>query len=99
MVTINPEFRRVSDRTSRVCSPASVLPDVGVVHTGDDQHAGSRSNHRCCDAGTRVKFLALETPSDGNGHISFGDDAGQLGKFSRINHRFPKCERNDLRWL
>ena len=53
-----------------ISGSASVLPDVGVVHAGDDQHAGPRSNHGGCDTRSRVQVLALEAPSDGDGHIS-----------------------------
>ena len=50
--TINIQLSSVSDRSSRICGPACVFPNVGVVHVGDDQHAGPRSNHRGCDTWT-----------------------------------------------
>ena len=34
-----------------ISGPASVLPDVGVVHAGDDEHAGSLAKHGRGDAG------------------------------------------------
>ena len=58
---------------------------MGVVHTGDDQHAGPRAHHRGCDARSRVQVLALEAPSDGDGHVPVGDGAGQLGKGSGVD--------------
>ena len=51
-ITIDIQFCRMSDRSSRISGPASVLPNVGVVHVGYDQHAGPCSNHRGCDTWT-----------------------------------------------
>ena len=76
MITINPEFRRVSDGTSRVSSPTSVLPDVGVVDTGDDQHAGPRPHHGGADARAGVELLSLEAPGDGDRRVASGYDTG-----------------------
>ena len=45
-----------------ISGPASVLPDVGVVHAGDHQHAHSLPEHVGGDARTRVQLVALETP-------------------------------------
>ena len=86
MFTINPEFRRVSDRTSRVSSPASVLPDVGEVHTGDDQQAGPRPHHGGADARAGVELLSLEAPGDGDRHVASGYDTGQLAKLPGVYH-------------
>ena len=67
------------DRARGVCGSTGVLPNVGVVHTGDDQHAGSLAQHGRGDAGSRVQFCALEAPSDCDWHIPLRDNTGQLG--------------------
>ena len=45
-----------------ISGSASVLPDVGVVHAGDHQHAHPLTEHVGGDAWTRVQLLALQTP-------------------------------------
>ena len=68
--TIDIQFRGVRDRARGVGGSTGVLPGVGVVHTGDNQHAGSPAQHGCGDAGPRVQFCALEAPSDGDWHVA-----------------------------
>ena len=67
--TIDIQFCRVRDRARGVCGSTGVLPNVGVVHTGDDQHAGSLAQHGRGDAGSRVQFCSFEAPSDGDWHV------------------------------
>ena len=72
---------------------------MAVVDTGYDQYAGSLAQHGCCDAGSRIQFLALETPGEGDGHITVGHDAGQLGKGPRVYDISSEGEWNNTWWL
>ena len=49
--TIDIQFCGVSDRACGVGGSTGVLPNVGVVHAGDDEHAGSLAQHGRGDAG------------------------------------------------
>ena len=49
--TIHIQFCRVCDRARRVAGSTGVLPNVGVVNAGYDQHARSPAQHRRGDAG------------------------------------------------
>ena len=71
--------------SSIICGSASVLPDVAVIHAGDDQDTCSLAKHRRCNAWSGIELLALEAPSDGDGHVPVGDGAGQLGKGSGVD--------------
>ena len=68
--TINPELCRMSDGAGSVGGPASVLPDVGEIHTGDDQQAGPRPHHGGAEARTSMEFRPLKAPSDCDGHVA-----------------------------
>ena len=96
--TIDIQFRGVRDRARGVGGSTGVLPGVGVVDTGYNQHAGSPAQHGRGDAGPRVQFCALEAPSDGDWHVSMGDSAGQLSKCSRI-HDIGERKWSNLWWL
>ena len=58
---------------------------MAIVHAGDDQDTRSLAKHRRCNAWSRIELLALEAPSDGDGHVSMGYNAGQLGKGPRVD--------------
>lgn len=85
LITIDFKFGGISDRSSRIGCPASVLPHVAVVHAGDNQDAGTLAKHGGGDAWTRVQLLALEAPGDGDWHVSVGNSTGQLSKCSGID--------------
>ena len=68
--TIDPKSCRVGDRSSRISGPASVLADVGEVHTGDDQHTGSPAKLGGADARTGVQLFAFQAPCYGYGHVA-----------------------------
>ena len=73
------------NRACRIGGSTSVLPDVAVVHAGDDQDTCTLAKHRRCNAWSGIELLALEAPSDGDGHVPVGDGAGQLGKGSGVD--------------
>ena len=82
-----------------ISGPASVLPDVGVVHAGDHQHAHSLPEHVGGDARTRVQLLALEAPGDGDRHVAMRDSASKLSKRASIHNIRSKGEGNNSRWF
>ena len=96
-ITIDIQLCSMSHWTGRICGPACIFPNVGVVHVGDDQHAGPGANHSGCDTWPRVEILSLEAPCDGDRHVSLWDDTSQLCKFSRVNNFSAKWERNYAR--
>ena len=93
--TIYSQLSWVSDRACRIGGSASVLPNVTVVDTGYDQHAGSLAQHGRGDAGSWIQFLALEAPGEGDGHVSLWDDTSQLCKFTGVNNISAKGEWNN----
>ena len=60
---------------------------MSVVDAGNDEETCSLPNHISGDAWPRVKFLALETPTDNDWHVALRDYAGQLCIDSRIDNR------------
>ena len=82
-----------------ISGPASVLPDVGVVHAGNHQHAHSLPEHVGGDAGARVELLPVQTPSDRDRHVPVGDHTDQLGKRARVDHIGAEGEWNNSWWF
>ena len=78
MHTIDFQFCRVGCSSCRILSSAGVHSTVLIIHRGYHEDAGLCAKHCCGYDWVRADDVSLQTPSDGQGSVSFIDCTHQL---------------------